>query len=65
MPASANERLASYASANYWHGMDVDGRGYRISLAMRRENGETAPEGSEFPDPEADPDVKAEYLIET
>jgi hypothetical protein len=47
--------LAGYASLNFWHGMDQDGRGNRIALAMRRDNGETAPEGSTFPDPETDP----------
>ena len=47
--------LAAYASENFWQEMDVDGRGNRISLAMRRENGEDAPEGSSFPDPEDDP----------
>ncbi|NML04262.1 hypothetical protein [Sphingomonas sp. G-3-2-10] len=47
--------LASYASENFWHGMQVDGRGNRIALAMRRQNGETPPEGSSFPDPETDP----------
>lgn len=53
--------LAAFASANFWHGMADDNRGNRISLAMRRENGETPAEGSSFPDPTSDPTPLAEY----
>lgn len=55
------DSLASYAAENAWFDMQVDGRGARIALVMRRENGETAPEGSAFPDPEADPKPLARF----
>jgi hypothetical protein len=41
-----------------WHGMDVDNRGTKISLALRRDSGETAPEGYSWPDPSEDPEPK-------
>jgi len=54
--------LASYASENYWHGMDADGRGNRMSLAMRRENSEEPPAGVTFPEPEDDPAPDPRYV---
>ena len=32
--------LAAYAASHGWHGLEVDDRGARIALAMRREDGE-------------------------
>lgn len=54
--------LASYAGENYWHEMHVEGRGNRIALSMRRENGEQAPESGSFPDAGDDPAPLPRFL---
>lgn len=53
--------LISLASPQGWHGLAEDNRGLRMVKACRRELGEESPTGS-WPDPESDPEPKAEYL---
>jgi len=54
--------LIAYASLNGWHGLAEDGRGGRIVMALRRDNGETAPAGLSWPDPSNDPAPKTEFV---
>ena len=59
-----SEDLQLGASLSYFcyiwgfHGMDVDKRGAKMSLALRRDSGETAPEGIQWPAEETDPEPK-------
>lgn len=53
--------LAVVASVHGFHGMDQESRGVNISLALRRQLGETAPEGG-WPAPEDDPEPKEQYV---
>lgn len=50
--------LANFCQLWGFHGMDQDGRGQKMSLALRRDAGEVAPEGTEWPAAENDPEVK-------
>jgi hypothetical protein len=47
-------QLAYICGLNGWHGFR-DGRGLAIQKAMARDNGETPPEGSSWPDASSDP----------
>ncbi len=57
-------QIASFVLDNAfgWHGINDDNRGLRIRKAMLRDMGATPPEGLEWPDEEADPEARAEYL---
>lgn len=51
-------RLADYLMTTGsvgFHGVNVDNRASRISQAMQRDLGNTAPPGAPWPDPETDP----------
>lgn len=50
--------LASFAGVWGFHGMAEDNRGQRMALALRRDSGENAPVGSEWPNSSEDPEPK-------
>lgn len=50
--------LAAFAGVWGFHGMADDNRGQRMAFALRRDSGEEAPLGTEWPDPSQDPEVK-------
>jgi hypothetical protein len=50
--------LASFCYLWGFHGMDEEARGQKMSLALRRDSGEPAPEGVEWPAVETDPEPK-------
>jgi hypothetical protein len=53
--------LIGFATIYGWHGLLTDDRGDRIVQAMRRDLGETPPEGEEWPLPASDPPALAIY----
>lgn len=55
--------LAGFIVTNGWHGINTDDRGNRIVLAMRRDNGEEAPAGVIWPEPESDPASDSRFVV--
>ena len=47
--------LIQFATMQSWQGLDREGRGGRIVMAIRRALGESPPAGMEWPSPETDP----------
>jgi len=55
--------LIQYATLNAWHGLADDARGDRIVQAIRRDLGEPAPNGVEWPDAASDPQPQPQHVM--